>query len=138
MRHNVSGWACASLCGTGLSEWLSLAWVAHQAKQTGCAALKQAGRNITQPPDWEKGRFRRTGEMHKLQAFRAQFTKLGREKGVHARALANPKSEAGMRIFSSGSRIAVRLARGFVLDQIFSPPGKGKRSSGVGPLRLQR
>jgi len=40
-----------------------------RARQNGYAALKQTGRNITEGSYREKGKFQRTGEMHKLQAF---------------------------------------------------------------------
>jgi hypothetical protein len=57
------------------AKWLLLAHIHVSAKQTGCAALKQAGGNIAERLEREKGKYHRAGEMHKLQAFRAQFTK---------------------------------------------------------------
>jgi hypothetical protein len=55
-------------------EWLSLVQFLASTKQTGCAALKQAGGNIAQGSEREKGKFQQTGEMHDLQALQAQFT----------------------------------------------------------------
>jgi hypothetical protein len=76
VRHPISGRACREPLRDRSLGVAVLDLVAHRAKPTGGAALKQAGGNITQGSGREKGRFRRTGEMHKLQALWAQFTNL--------------------------------------------------------------